>query len=145
MADVSKVLNQVKHKAPPPRKILAWMSSTYRHHFCSFGPTRFTYLHVSKDGASAGEQPNPYLNITRLVLQTNHVVLFPKLVSELRPAVAYPYTHDSTQSTPAVLTESEKLVVSFHLFQSSHDDTTWYDEQPDFLGSPSVLNRKPCL
>ena len=68
---------------------------------------RISYL-IYLDG-SAGEQPNAYLNLARLVSQTDHVDLFPKLLTELPPTVIYSGFHKSTWNAPAVLTASGKF------------------------------------
>ena len=95
---------------------------------------------------SAGEQPNAYLNLARLVSQTDHIVLLPKLLPELHPAIVYSHFYNSTElysrDTPAVLTAGRKNsafpFTPFSPFMVHRDDTTWCDERFDFLGSPSV-------
>ena len=103
-----------------------------------------SYLVYLKD--SPGEQPNAYLNLARLISQTNHVVLFPKPLLELHPTAAYSHfrnvTHIHSRNTPVVLTTSRKHSVfpfsSFSPLMIHREDTTWCDERFDFLGSPSV-------
>jgi hypothetical protein len=105
---------------------------------------RISYLIYMK--GSAGEQPNAYLNLARLVSQTDHIVLFPKLLPELDPAIAYSRLYNSTRldsrNSPLVLTASRKnLVFPFSPFSPlmvHRDDTTWCDERFDFLDSPSI-------
>ena len=101
---------------------------------------RISYLIYLK--GSAGEQPNAYLNLARLVSQTDHVVLFPKLVTELPPTAIYSDLYNSTRNAPAVLTSSwENSAFPFTPFSPlmvHRDDATWCDERFDFLGSPSV-------
>lgn len=95
---------------------------------------------------SAGEQPNAYLNFARLTSQTNHVVLFPKILPELHPAVTYSHffnsTHLHSRNAPVVLTASRKNpgfpFSPFSPLMVHRDDTTWCDERFDFLESPSV-------
>lgn len=106
--------------------------------------SRISYLVYMK--GSAGEQPNAYLNLARLISQTNHIILFPQPIPELDPAVAYSHFHNATRlhsrNTPVILTESRKNT-RFPFSPSSplmvhRDDTTWCDERFDFLGSRSV-------
>lgn len=95
---------------------------------------------------STGEQPNAYLNIARLVSQTNHAVLFPEPLPELRPTIAYSHfynaSHFHAQNTPVVLTASRKHsgfpFSPFSPLMVRRDDTTWCDERFDFLDAPSV-------
>ncbi|KAF9793383.1 hypothetical protein BJ322DRAFT_997097, partial [Thelephora terrestris] len=95
---------------------------------------------------SAGDQPNAYLNFARLGSQTKHVVLFPKLLPELRPALTYSHffnsTHLNSRDTPVVLTAGRKYsgfpFSPFSPLMVQRDDTTWCDERFDFLESPSV-------
>jgi len=103
-----------------------------------------SYLVYLKD--SAREQPNAYLNLARLISQTNHAVLFPKPLLELHPTVAYSHfrnaTHLHSRNTPVVLTanrkHSEFPFSPFSPLMVHREDTTWCDERFDFLGSPSV-------
>ena len=105
---------------------------------------RISYLVYLK--SSAGEQPNAYLNLARLVSQTNHVVLFPKPLPEMRPTAVYSHFHNATRlhsrNTPVVLTASPKVsgfpFSPFSPLMVHRDDTTWCDERFDFLDSPSV-------
>ena len=96
--------------------------------------------------SSTGERPNAYLNLPRLVSETNHIVLFPKLLPELRPTITYSHfrnaTHLHSRNTPAVLTASRKIYgfpfSPFSPLVVHRDDTMWCDERFDFFGSPSV-------
>ena len=105
---------------------------------------RTSYLIYLKD--SAGEQPNAYLNLARLVSQTRHTVLFPKLPLGLHPAITYDHFYNATRlrstNTLAVLTASRKdsgfPFSSFSPLMVHRGDTTWCDERFDFLGSRSV-------
>ena len=105
---------------------------------------RISYLVYLK--SSTGEKPNAYLNLARLVSQTNHVVMFPKLLPELRPTTTYSHFHNATylhsRNTPAVLIASRKLsglpFSPFSPLMVHRDDTTWCDERFDFLNSPTV-------
>ncbi|KAF9648583.1 hypothetical protein BDM02DRAFT_2228339 [Thelephora ganbajun] len=105
---------------------------------------RISYLVYVKD--SAGDQPNAYLNLVRLVSQTNHVVLFPKPLLELHSTIAYSHfyntTHLHSRNTPFVLTASRKNFgfpfSPFSPLMVHRDDPTWCDERFDFLESPSV-------
>ena len=105
---------------------------------------RISYLVYSK--GSTGEQPNAYLNLARLISQTNRVVLFPTPLPELHPAITYPHfynaTHLQSRDTPVVLTASRKATgfpfSPFSPLMVHRDDTAWCDERFDFLGSPSV-------
>ena len=105
---------------------------------------RISYLIYLK--GSAGEQPNAYLNLARLISQTNHLILFPRLLLELHPTVVYPhfrnFTHLHSRSTPIILTASRKDSVfpfsPFSPLMVRRDDPTWCDERFDFLESPSV-------
>jgi len=105
---------------------------------------RISYLVYLKD--SPVEQPNAYLNLARLISQTNHVVLFPKPLLELHPTVAYSHfrnaTHLNSRNIPVVLTARRKHsgfpFSSFSPLMIHREDTTWCDERFDFLGSPSV-------
>ena len=95
---------------------------------------------------SAGERSNAYLNLARLISQTNRVILFPKLLQELRPAITYSYFHNSTRAHPydttIVLTAGRKNsgfpFSPFSPLMVHRGDPTWCDERFDFLGSPSV-------
>ena len=105
---------------------------------------RISYLVYLK--GSAGEQPNAYLNLARLISQTNHLVLFPRLPLELDTAVIYSHFHNAThlhsRNTPVVLTASRKNsefpFSPFSPLMVHREDTTWCDERFDFLGSPFV-------
>ena len=105
---------------------------------------RVSYLIYLK--GSAGEQPNAYLNLARLISQTNYVVLLPKLLSALHPGVTYSHFYNSTHlhspNGPVVLVTSRKNSVfpfnSFSPLMVHRDDTTWCDERFDFIGSPST-------
>jgi len=105
---------------------------------------RISYLVYLK--SSTGEQPNAYLNLARLISQTHHVVLFPKLFPELRPTTTYSHFHNVTylhsRNPPAVLTANRKIsgfpFSPFSPLMVRRDDTTWCDERFDFLDSPSV-------
>jgi len=104
---------------------------------------RISYLVYLK--GSTGEQPNAYLNLARLVSQTNHIVLFPEPLLELHPAVTYSHFRNTTHSsrdTPVVLTASRKNFEfpfsPFSPLMVHRDDTTWCDERFDFLESPSA-------
>lgn len=103
-----------------------------------------SYLVYLKD--SPREQPNAYLNLARLISQTNHAVLFPKPLLELHPTVAHSHfrnaTHLHSRNTPVVLTASRKHsgfpFSPFSPLMIHREDTTWCDERFDFLGSPTV-------
>jgi hypothetical protein len=103
-----------------------------------------SYLIYLKD--SSGEQPNAYLNLARLISQTNHIVLFPQPLLEFHPTVVYSHFRNATdlhsRNTPVVLAASWKHsrfpFSSFSPLMIHREDTTWCDERFDFLGSPSV-------
>ena len=105
---------------------------------------RISYLVYLKD--SPGDQPNAYLNLARLISQTNHLVLFPKPLLELHPAVAYSHFQNATnlhsRNTPVVLTASRKHsefpFSPFSPLMVHREDTTWCDERFDSLSSSSV-------
>ena len=105
---------------------------------------RISYLVYLK--GSAGEQPNAYLNLARLVSQTNHVVLFPKPLLEFDLTAAYSHFHNAThlhsRNTPVVLIPNRRMAgfpfYPFSPLMVHRDDTTWCDERFDFLESPSV-------
>jgi len=104
---------------------------------------RISYLVYLK--GSTGEQPNAYLNLARLVSQTNRVVLFPRPLLELHPTVTYSHFHNATHyslNTPVVLATSRKdfgfPFSPFSPLMVHRDDTTWCDERFDFLESPSM-------
>ena len=101
---------------------------------------------------STGEHPNAYLNLARLVSQTDQVVLFPKLLPELDPTTTYSHfrnaTHFHSRNTPVVLTAGRKHTgfpfSPFSPLMVHRGDTTWCDERFDFLDSPSV-SWEECL
>jgi len=105
---------------------------------------RISYLVYLK--SSTGEHPNAYLNLARLVSQTHHVILFPKLLPDLRPAITFSHFHNAThlhsRNTPVVLTTNRKIsgfpFSPFSPLMVHRDDPTWCDERFDFLDSPSV-------
>jgi hypothetical protein len=105
---------------------------------------RISYLVYLK--GSAGEHPNAYLNLARLVSQTNQVVLFPRPLPELHPMITYSHFNNATRlhsrNTPVVLTASRKdsgfPFSPLSPLMVHRDDTTWCDERFDFLDSPSV-------
>jgi len=105
---------------------------------------RISYLVYLK--SSTGEQPNAYLNFARLVSQTDNVVLFPKMLPDLRPTITYSHFHNAThlnsRKAPVVLTPGRKIsgfpFSPFSPLMVHRDDTTWCDERFDFLDSPSV-------
>ena len=105
---------------------------------------RISYLVYLK--GSSRERPNAYLNFARLISQTNHIILFPKLLLELHPALAYShfrnFSHIHSRNTPVVLTASRKNAVfpfsPFSPLMVHLEDPTWCDERFDFLDSPSA-------
>jgi len=112
--------------------------------------SRISYLVYLKN--SPGDQPNAYLNLARLISQTNHLVLFPKPLLELHSAVAYSHFENATRlhsrNTPVVLTANRKHAgfpfSPFSPLMVHREDTTWCDERFDTLSSPSV-SWEECL